>query len=1524
MAEKRSQYIEGSTQEAFPAPEADKLIKRNSTNDGWENVSAVSTIETTAGGLANPDTITPTTATDGVVTIDLPNIKMSQAGGSVGDQHIIIGPNTQSLATLGDVLSNVAIGANTTVPAANGISTVTVNVGGSFALADGTYDVTDFTTSGEGINDATLQATIVSNAVTAITGGQQFAVSDTINITQIDFVNGAPAADATVDSVTAGGPQDAIAIGVNAGAFATRSIVLGALSSVTGGNDQGVSIGWACTNDGQDNVLIAPGGGANGDRTTVVGGGNVSMSGGTDNTSVGYRAGSVGSGARNVWMGSDAGQGAGSYNDGVMIGYQAGQNNSGTTKNEVVLIGSGVVSTTTGGGSADRSTVIGYQAGQALGSEDNVLIGHAVGAGITTGAFNTLIGAGANTFGGGTVAEATAIGQAAAAGNQSIAVGRAAAALQLESVVVGNQAAGLADRVAIVGRSSFANGVDSVAMGYQASASAAETIAIGSTTNPGTGAGNVAVGVRAGNSANTGGDNVFIGTDAATAITGGSSGAVVIGADAAVAATSISGQSVIIGNGAMNVTTSPNDAIAIGAAALQNTTGASNVGIGLLAMAGTTTGSGNIGIGSQSGSGNQTGDNNFVVGNMIGFVGGPNAGSNNIMLMQGSQTGVNSNLLLGAGGARQAATASDNYTAINNHSSALDGHVAFGLPYLGGTATSEALLTAQDTANIPLASYTDDDDVAVFALDTTQDGTNGGAVNMHVGGRDPTATVTGTAGDVYFRSDAANSAIYQHDGTDWAALGTGAGGGSQTLAQTLDQGNSTDGYDIDLTMGSVITSSDGIVTINDDGYVFGDFGISGKLSVDGLIDPTGMVFVNQSAVPGGNPAAGESTLWVRDSDGYLILTDEFGVDTVFTSGGVGGGGGTQTLQSTYVNGNTIVTDASNGSLAISGTEDITLATSAGDITLTGGGTSTLAMTGVQTASLTGTGAGAAFTVNGWDSFTSNGNGAGNFLVNGYVNSTVEATTGTATLQSTGGGVAITGSGSGTGSVAISGGETTSITGTGAGSSVTMNGFDSFTSNGNGVGNFLVNGYVNATVEGTGDITITGGGSGQTIAISGGETTSITGTGAGSAATMNGFENFTSNGSGGNFLVNGYANSTVEASTGTATLQSASGNVVIAGGGSGQSVAISGGETTSITGTGAGSSVTLNGFDSFTSNGNGAGTFLVNGYTGITLETTSTLQLNIASSTGTSGQVLTSDGTNATWQDAGGLTAPTDPAEDGYIPVASGGDLTYLRGDADGDVLTWNESLETWESQTPASSGSGPTTGTVFSATDTTTDATPTAVGSFTTTANDEVYLVQAEIIARDVSNGESAGYEIKGVFERSAGTVTLLNSSTTMTVEEEEDTSWAVDFNINGSDIEVQVTGDGTNNVDWTVFGNVRVLGDTNSGLGAGGGGGGVSESEITGTPGATEDDYTPTGWDTATVVRLNPAAASSITGFDGTASVVRKTLFNVSSFNITLRDEDVNSSASNRMALPGDIIIQPNGGVDLVYDSTSSRWRAK
>ena len=91
---------------------------------------------------------------------------------------------------------------------------------------------------------------------------------------------------------------------------------------------------------------------------------------------------------------------------------------------------------------------------------------------------------------------------------------------------------------------------------------------------------------------------------------------------------------------------------------------------------------------------------------------------------------------------------------------------------------------------------------------------------------------------------------------------------------------------------------------------------------------------------------------------------------------------------------------------------------------------------------------------------------------------------------------------------------------------------------------------------------------------------------------------------------------------------------------------------------------------------------------------------------------------------------------------------------------------------------------------------------------------------------------------------------------------------------------------------------------------------------------------------RLNATAATTITGIApasnaGGAGVGQPTwihtdgrilwLYNVGTFNITLKHDSVSSTAGNRLytETSGDLIIGPGRCAQLVYDGTSSRWRA-
>ena len=90
------------------------------------------------------------------------------------------------------------------------------------------------------------------------------------------------------------------------------------------------------------------------------------------------------------------------------------------------------------------------------------------------------------------------------------------------------------------------------------------------------------------------------------------------------------------------------------------------------------------------------------------------------------------------------------------------------------------------------------------------------------------------------------------------------------------------------------------------------------------------------------------------------------------------------------------------------------------------------------------------------------------------------------------------------------------------------------------------------------------------------------------------------------------------------------------------------------------------------------------------------------------------------------------------------------------------------------------------------------------------------------------------------------------------------------------------------------------------------------------QDDYNPTGWDKAQVVRLTTGANADVTGFSATVTDKMKYIINIGSNNVILKHQDGNSSAANRIIISGDVdlVLQPNDSVGLVYDSVAARWR--
>jgi hypothetical protein len=109
----------------------------------------------------------------------------------------------------------------------------------------------------------------------------------------------------------------------------------------------------------------------------------------------------------------------------------------------------------------------------------------------------------------------------------------------------------------------------------------------------------------------------------------------------------------------------------------------------------------------------------------------------------------------------------------------------------------------------------------------------------------------------------------------------------------------------------------------------------------------------------------------------------------------------------------------------------------------------------------------------------------------------------------------------------------------------------------------------------------------------------------------------------------------------------------------------------------------------------------------------------------------------------------------------------------------------------------------------------------------------------------------------------------------------------------------------------------------AGGGDTVISPTQLA----ADTDNWNPTGLSTATVIRVDTDATirylSSITAPAGGAQRLR--LMNISANTLMLKDQAAElGTAANRMILGGqDLPLFPGDALDLIYDSTSSRWRA-
>ena len=102
-----------------------------------------------------------------------------------------------------------------------------------------------------------------------------------------------------------------------------------------------------------------------------------------------------------------------------------------------------------------------------------------------------------------------------------------------------------------------------------------------------------------------------------------------------------------------------------------------------------------------------------------------------------------------------------------------------------------------------------------------------------------------------------------------------------------------------------------------------------------------------------------------------------------------------------------------------------------------------------------------------------------------------------------------------------------------------------------------------------------------------------------------------------------------------------------------------------------------------------------------------------------------------------------------------------------------------------------------------------------------------------------------------------------------------------------------------------------------------ISPAQLT----ADQNNYAPTGIDTCSVIRVDSDASRTITGLSASQVEGREiTIENDGTNAIVLSDEDANSTAANRFALPDGaaVTIGSESSVTLKYDGTASRWRVK
>ncbi len=101
---------------------------------------------------------------------------------------------------------------------------------------------------------------------------------------------------------------------------------------------------------------------------------------------------------------------------------------------------------------------------------------------------------------------------------------------------------------------------------------------------------------------------------------------------------------------------------------------------------------------------------------------------------------------------------------------------------------------------------------------------------------------------------------------------------------------------------------------------------------------------------------------------------------------------------------------------------------------------------------------------------------------------------------------------------------------------------------------------------------------------------------------------------------------------------------------------------------------------------------------------------------------------------------------------------------------------------------------------TTTDATPTALATFVTTLDGSTTKMNLSIIARDVTSGDRATWDVIVTASRNGSSVVVVLDDNFAHVFK-EDVSWDITFTITSQTINILATGDATNNVNFELTG---------------------------------------------------------------------------------------------------------------------------